>query len=121
MKRKSEILLEMVEEIFATDEESFKEVMAYESLEELCDACFEKPYEAVAAALRGNLSYGAEYEVYRIDFDNNGNKIIIGSDNFDEDILPIENEIVEKYKTIFKNYKKDEMYQKYLSLENWIF
>lgn len=118
MKRKSEILLEMVEEIFATDEESFKEVMAYKSLEELCDACFEKPYEAVAAALRGNLSYGAEYEVYRIDFDNNGNKIIIGSDNFDEDILPIENEIVEKYKTIFKNYKKDETYQKYLSLEN---
>lgn len=109
MKKKSKILLEMVKEIFATDEESF---------EELCDACFEKPYEAVSAVLSGNLSYGTEYEVYRVDFDNNGNKIIIGIDNFDEDILPIENEIVEKYKTIFKNYKKDETYQKYLSLEN---
>lgn len=46
------------------------------------------------------------------------NKIIIGFDNSDENILPIENEIVEKYKTIFKNYKKDETYQKYLSLKN---
>ena len=108
----------MVEEIFATDEESFKELMAYETLEELCDACFEKPYEAVAAVLRGNLSYEIKYEVYKIDLDSNGNKIIIGSDNFDGDIFPIENEIVEKYKTIFKNYKKDETYQKYLLLEN---
>lgn len=66
MKRKSKILLEMVEEIFATDEESFKEVMAYESLEELCDACFEKPYEAVAASLRGNLSYGTELELLKL-------------------------------------------------------
>lgn len=109
MKKKNELLKNMVEEIHANDGVSFEEiVLVYPNVNDLCKENFSNdPGEAARAAYFGKISDWSG----QCRLDSYGNIVNVTEVALEKEIEGEEEEILEKY---LEEYGKDKLYEEYL-------